>query len=406
MLQDKLEIRGAKTPREVDEAVRLMASVSRQDFFVANSWLLDVGARYPNFQDEHIRIAIYNGKVISALRITTDTIRIGEARLKMGGIGWVSTDGYFRNKGIASKVIQNAIQYMQNNAYHVSMLFGIPNFYHRFGFATALPEYYTNIATREVLTIDVPSYKIRKMRPSDIILLWKIHNRNDEEVACSLIRTQAHFAVKWKEWERGKTILDMNGKVLGYFLPQIGNKDALLIQEVGSTDVETSKVVLHAIGKYAEKERLGKIQIASPPSHPLIRLLINHYSVQETHYKRNEGGMMAVVNEEETLECMIPEWEKLLQEKAFVKQDDEVTLIISGVPYCLHYRKGSISIIKKLGKNKLSVDRGQLAQLIAGYIYVSDVLERKRFSISTSAREFLSIIFPKRFPYVWQMDRF
>ncbi len=403
---ENLEIRGANTQREVDEAIRLMASISRQDFYIASDWLLSVGAKYPNFQNEHIRVAIYNGQVISALRITTDTIRIGEARLKMGGIGWVSTAGHFRNKGIASKLIQNAVLYMKANSYHVSMLFGIPNFYHRFGFATTLPEYYTNIATKEVLTIQPIPYKVRKMKPADIVLLRKIHEEGEEHIACSIIRTQAHFAVKWREWQHGRTVMDMNGKILGYLLPKNNGGDTLLIQEIGSTNIETSKVVLHAIGKLAEKEKIGKIQITAPPCHPSMRLLIEHYSNQETHYKRNEGGMMAIINEEETLECMIPEWEKLIQQKTLLQQDDEVTLLISGIPYCIHFHKGSISVIKKLGKNKISIDKGDLARLIAGYIYISDVLEKKRFYISPSAKSFLFTIFPKRFPYVWQMDRF
>lgn len=406
MLSEDLEIRGANTQREVDEAIQLMANISRQDYYVASDWLLNVGAKYPNFQNEHIRIVLYKGKVISALRITTDTIRIGEARLKMGGIGWVSTAGHFRNKGFASKLIQNAVQYMKANSYHVSMLFGIPNFYHRFGFATTLPEYYANITTREILNIQSIPYKVRKMKPADIILLRKIHDECDENVACSLIRTQAHFAIKWREWEQGRTVMDMNGKILGYFLPRMNESDTLFIQEIGSTHLDASKSVLNAIGKLAEKEKVGKIKIACPLCYPSLHLLINYYSMHETHYKRNEGGMMAVINEEETLECMIPEWEKQIQQKAFLQKDDEVTLIISGVPYCIHFHKGSISIIKKLGKNKISMDRGDFARLIAGYIFVSDILDKKRFSISNDAKDFLFTIFPKRVPYVWQMDRF
>ncbi|MGC9054608.1 MAG: hypothetical protein ACP5KS_12065, partial [Candidatus Hydrogenedens sp.] len=84
MLSENIEIRGAKTQQEVNEAIQLMASISRQDFYVASDWLANIGANYPNFQNEHIRIALYKGKIISTLRITTDIIRIGEARLKMG----------------------------------------------------------------------------------------------------------------------------------------------------------------------------------------------------------------------------------------------------------------------------------------------------------------------------------
>ncbi len=407
MLQEKIEIRGAKDLSEVNEAIQLMSNVSRGDSFVAHDWLGNVGAKYPNFQNEHIRIALYDGKIISALRIITDVIRIGEARLKMGGIVWASTARYFRNKGIASRVIQNAVNYMKANLYHVSMLFGVPNFYRRFGFATTIPEFYTDIPTCNLLTSIKPTqYKVRKMRPADIVLLRKIHDNNDEDISCSIIRTQAHFAVKWKLWETGRTVMDMNGKILGYFLQRIKQSDTLFVQEMGSTNEEASKVVLHAVGKLAEKEKLGKIQFASPPSHPIIRFLNSYCPIRKTHYKRSEGGMMAIINEEETLECMLPEWEEQLRQKSLLNQEDETTIIISGVPYCIRYRKGSISVIKKSGRNKISIDKEELAKLISGYICMEDILSKKRFFISSNAKDFLLSIFPKRFPYVWQMDRF
>lgn len=79
--------------------------------------------------------------VLGALHLTTDTIRIGEARLKMGGLGWVATSARHRKRGIGRKLIEDALAYMREHGYHVSMLFGIPNFYHRFGDASALIDY-------------------------------------------------------------------------------------------------------------------------------------------------------------------------------------------------------------------------------------------------------------------------
>lgn len=406
MFIENLEIRAAKNQSEVKEAMQLMASVAPLDSFVANNWLNYMSSRYPNFNNEHVRIAIYKGKIVSTLQITTDVIRIGEARLKMGGLGWVSTDVQYRNKGIASALIQNAVQYMTANSYQVSMLFGIPNFYHRFGFISTLPEYYANITTRELLTIKPIPHKIRKVKPGDILLLRKIHDEEDVDVSCSIIRTQAHFTVKWKEWSRAKVITDLNGKILGYFLPKITDKNTLLIEEIGSINIEVSDTILFEIGKLAEKEKVGMVQIAAPPCHLSIRTLIKRRSIHETHYKRDEGGMMAIINEEETLECMTPEWEKLIQQKSLIDKEDEVTLIISGTPFCFHFRKGSIAIFKKLGKNKISIDRTDFVRLLTGYQYTEDVLNKKWFVLSSTAREFLNTIFTKRCPYVWQMDRF
>lgn len=48
----------------------------------------------------------------------------------------------------AAKVLNKSIQVMQEEGYDLSILFGIPNFYHRFGYISVLPEYTLQILTR------------------------------------------------------------------------------------------------------------------------------------------------------------------------------------------------------------------------------------------------------------------
>lgn len=401
-----LEIRGARNQREVDDAITLMANNSNVNYLAPADWLLQVGNHYPNFQNEHIRIAIYRGKIVSALRITTDTIRLGESRLKMGGIGWISTAGPFRNKGIASALIQNAVKYMSAHGYNVSMLFGIPNFYHRFGFVTTIPEYYTTILTRDALTCKAEIHKVRTAKPGDVPFLQKIHFIEDKDIACSIIRTQAHFALKWREWSQCRVLLNDNGKVIGYFLPRQDESNVLSIYEMGADDFTSEYAVLYAIAKHAEKERCGVIKIFAPPCHPILKILINQEYIYDTHTMRSGGGMVAVVNLEETLECMIPEWEKLLQNVSVWNKTEELTLIIGGAPYCFSFHKGSIVISPKMGKNKISMSLSDFIRLLTGFIYWEEIIERNRFILSSLARELLSILFPKRYPYVWHLDRF
>src|SRR5690242_7517610 len=64
----------------------------------ARRWLVSHSEQYPNYRREHTRIALAGEEVAGAVRITTDTIRIGEARLKMGGISWLTVAERFRRK--------------------------------------------------------------------------------------------------------------------------------------------------------------------------------------------------------------------------------------------------------------------------------------------------------------------
>ncbi len=54
-----------------------------------------------------------------------------------------------RLKGYARRLLSDTVEYVTRRGYAVSMLFGIPDFYHRFGFLPAIPEHTTVVATRD-----------------------------------------------------------------------------------------------------------------------------------------------------------------------------------------------------------------------------------------------------------------
>ena len=75
----------------------------------------------------------------SRLWIVEKTMRIGSARVRFGGIAGVGTKKEHRMKGYASVVLDASTELMQERGYDMGMLFGIRNFYHRFGYGVAFP---------------------------------------------------------------------------------------------------------------------------------------------------------------------------------------------------------------------------------------------------------------------------
>ena len=91
-----LVVRGAANADDCALALDLMAKSFGPDYFSVARRLDALMAGYPGFHREHTRLALRQGQIAGALRITTDTIRIGEARLKMGGLGWIGRRGVSR----------------------------------------------------------------------------------------------------------------------------------------------------------------------------------------------------------------------------------------------------------------------------------------------------------------------
>ncbi len=402
---DEVVLRGVETADELQRANDLMSKVHFLDSFEALRWLEGCGDSYPGFRREHNRVALYRGDIVAATRITTDTIRIGEARLKMGGIGWVTTDGRFRGKGFARELLLDTQRYMAINNYHVSMLFGIPNFYHRYGFATALAEYATSVPVLEATSLTHSGYRLRKGKPGDIRALQKIHGLNDAETSCSLIRTAAHMTSLWERWGDVHVLTNPSGKVFAYFLPRRTDEE-LCIDETGVANRAACAPLLHACAQYAAEEMQARMRFCGPPGHPLIQYLLQYRSTHEMRVTRDQGGMMALANTAEALESMLPEWESRLMRSAAREFRTEVTLLVDGKPFRVRANRGALDVTPGNGKNKVGLTAGELMHLLAGYRYLGEVLSLRRRILTAEAKALLTAMFPKRTPYVWPADRF
>lgn len=399
-----IRLKPVETDEELHSAHELMAHVHAGNAPESRRWLYEHSQRYPGFRREHTRIACLGDHVVSALRISTDTILLGESRLKMGGIGWVTTAKEYRGKGLCRRLMEDALDCMRRSNYHVSMLFGIPDFYHRFGYVTALADYSITMDTVEGLKFG-SVLRIRSAKPGDIPALQKVHSLSNTGVACSVLRTTAHFKNRWNGWKTWYVLTDEHGKVEAYFIAG-AEGERLRVDDVGVADPGLCAAVVGAAARLAADESLGNIRFYVPPPHPLSRYLLQFRSTHEMRVDRNAGGMMAFVNIEETLESLIPEWENLLQQTPVGSLRTEVTLIVDGASFRIRSNRGAVDVSLFPGKNKISLSAGELMHLIAGYRHVEDVVAPKQCVVAPDARRLLATIFPKRCPYVWCFDRF
>lgn len=400
-----LRARAARDTNELRLANEQLARVHMGgDYAAAIRWLDTCGATYPGFSREHTRIALHKNDIVGGLRLNTDTIRIGEARLKMGGIGWVTTVEQYRGKGICRVLMDDALGYMRQHGYHVSMLFGIPDFYHRWGYVTTLADYSIMVDTMEALTFK-NGLTVRAAKPGDIGAIRRMHAADDGDVACSIVRGEAHFSCRWDLIEGLNVLTDEKGKVLAYYHTAVRG-DHLAVLEAGSVEPGVCGAILGAVAELADEHALGHIRFHAPPSSTIARSLLLCKSRHEMRLDRDADGMMVFMDVGETLETMVPEWEALVARTAVSQYRTEVTLFVDGVPYRIRGNRGAIDVAQTSGTNKISVSQGDLMHLVTGYRYPMDVLLSGRFIIAPEARDLFGVLFPKRTPYVWKFDRF
>src|SRR5437763_13954866 len=116
------------------------------------------------------------GDSVSWLWIVPFTLRIGRARVRMDGIGGVGTKEEHRNRGYSRRVLGAALERMRAGDAALSMLYGIRDFYPKFGYATAGPDHYV---VRKDLSATAlpPEWQARPFEEPDLPALRRLYER-------------------------------------------------------------------------------------------------------------------------------------------------------------------------------------------------------------------------------------
>lgn len=89
----------------------------------------------PTWRPSQTPVVVVGGRIVSTLRIWDRRVHLGATPVRMGGIGGVTTHPDYRERGIATRLMAHAAEYMRDDGYDLGLLFSaIPaRFYLRLG---------------------------------------------------------------------------------------------------------------------------------------------------------------------------------------------------------------------------------------------------------------------------------
>jgi hypothetical protein len=122
-----------------------------------------------------------DGVCVSWLTVVPFTIRVGRATLRMDGIGGVGTHSAHCHKGYSRRVIEATIGRMTRGGAAVSMLYGIPDFYPKFGYATAGAEhtlYLRSLWSKRATTSLPAGWSVRPFARDDLLAIQRLYKLN------------------------------------------------------------------------------------------------------------------------------------------------------------------------------------------------------------------------------------
>ena len=367
------------------------------DYFKMYAYIKDyIGNSHYDWHSS--RIGLINDQLVTHWGVFGYDTRVGSARLRTAGIGVVLTHPDYRKKGFLLKTALNSLDAARANGYDISILSGIPGFYHKLDYCTAWPRQ-NYIVGFNALPKEKPLLKPRPYRPADFKHVCSLYNRS----AAHLTGTAVRPTYNWiKNPEQAFCWHNQKGDLAGYVFFEKSNASFQCQDAVGDPEQ-----ILRVAAWYARKHNAREICFTLLHHlSPLARYLRSRDCRVELHYSRNGGPMARIISLASTFRKLCPELSRRV--KCSESADWHGTLRVSfpDESVCLSIADGSVSCVP-LCSTPHSISGGsELVRLILGSDNPAAIADACCFRTSGDGARLMRVLFPVQFPMLSTSDAF
>lgn len=350
------------------------------------------------------QIGMIRDKIVTHFGIWEYLCRIGGDTVKSGGIGVVCTDMRHRKRGYMADTTRASVASMKRHGYHLSVLFGLSDFYDKFGYVDGWDSSEIRFKHSDLPNpngkIKLKKYIYKKGSEIDAL-----YNRSNKGLTGTAVRPTYGVNRRPSDWECWKWT-DDNGKVAGYIVCALRNGRFSVVDWGGKADS-----VFAAISTLLRKTQCSEVRINDVhEKSPLYRDLYSFNYRQETFHTRNGGCMIRVINPSAFVGTIKKTLQKRLKSSAIADwtgtvkiQSPEETFFIT-----LRGKKIDVSARPDSGTDtKHTIKTGfELAQLLVGVEEPEEIMRRSGMRATGDAKAVVSAIFPHQHPSLGNWDHF
>ena len=347
------------------------------------------------------RIGMLGSHVVTHWGVWDYLMRIGTARVRVGGIGCVATDGDCRKRGLMARTVPASIEAMREAGYDFSILFGIDDFYHRFGYVRAWSDTTYVVATAD-LPMERPASRPRKFAVRHRDDIARSYEREHAGMTGTAIRP-TYLQEPHPGRFDGRLWTDAKGGTVGYVVTRPAGGSLECVEAGG--DVEACLCV---VGGLARKAGAGEVRFATFPYASGIARRLRDGNCREERYHRRRGGCMVLtIRLASALEKMRGELSRRLRGShmagwrgrlAIADARDRVMLVID---------RGQVRLAPPAGRPKHAIRGGdEIAQLLIGTDEPDEIVAAAGMRLRGDARQLARVLFPRQHPMLCQCDRF
>lgn len=328
----RYEIRPITQRAELEKALDLWGTVFSvgREFFRKR---LDYDTSY---ELQTTWIGSIDGDMAASVQIFPYGIRLGDAKLTVGGIGSVASDPRFRGKGLVHAILREQSEWMKASGYDLSLLFtGIHPFYQKVGWHT-VPEPVYELDASGIGPLPHDSAHIRPFAAADLDNIMALSEAYNAANTNSRIRDNVFWdgLLQWEVDQIGQFLVaEQGGQIAAYVMADKPKDGKLGVMEFAYLEAEPMKELFAWL---CAAEDVNTLTVQAPDDGIVPELLkaLGPVSVQ-----MKDHSMWKILRLTEMFQKLEPTLTKriaslssdefaLLPEKLLVRCDDQQTILL------------------------------------------------------------------------------
>lgn len=181
----ELQLRTITTP-ERDAVLDLLGEWLHDRAFFARYFDHD-----PSFRDELCFVAWADKRPVSTLQVFRKQVRTGDAVLQVGCVGNVFTTAEYRERRLASQLLQHAITAMQQHGFDISLLFAVRlKFYGALGWRSHV----RHLIFLEPAALQAQgTYRLQRFEEGDLPAVTRVYDAYSGNLSGTTVRDEGYW---------------------------------------------------------------------------------------------------------------------------------------------------------------------------------------------------------------------
>jgi len=380
----------------------------------------------PDFRPEQLRGAFRDGEQLGSYILHERVLRMGTAQLATGCIGGVVTYPAYRQQGVATALMLDAIQFAHTHQQALLLLDGIPKFYHRFGYSDVFDQSVQDIDRAAILAQPKSTHTVRAATVEDAVSVLALYERHFGAFTGSFTRSaelQAHRLIYRPPGNPLWLAVHPDGHSEGYLSLRSTDDRSQALELAADNWAAASALMQYHAQLLEGTDAPATLRYRLPPAAPVLQWIVDHLEIldtshwhhpadewvvrSQTFYHRDNGWMARLVDLSTLAQAMLPEWQARWR-RALSHWSGNVLLKVGDESCGLEIEGSEIQLAERSSSavEAIQLTPESFTQIVFGYRPIALVVQQHGKLVSSELLAVLNVLLPVGHTWIPASDWF